>query len=219
MVEYDAAFFADIVAPGAIVAARAILPDVLHQLGGRLTVIDVGCGNGAWLSVAAANGCLVHGVDGYATPEVLLMDPQDFEQADLTNGYNCAGYDLAICLEVGEHLPESSADALVAGLCKANYVLFGSAIPEQGGVGHVNEQWQTWWAAKFEANGYGGTVDFQQENWDNAEVEPYYLANPVLYARFEVLDRADYRIGVRDVVHPRLWEYKIGALKEAIRDR
>ena len=50
-------------------------------------------------------------------------------------------YELAVCLEVAEHLNESSADNLILQLTNlANRVLFSAAIPGQGGLHHVNEQ-------------------------------------------------------------------------------
>jgi len=37
-------------------------------------------------------------------------------------------------------------------------VLFSAAIPNQGGTGHINEQWQEYWAEKFYANGFGAEL-------------------------------------------------------------
>ena len=48
-------------------------------------VVDFGCGQGAWLSVWAAAGATVVGVDGpYIDRRGLLIDPGDFHPADLS---------------------------------------------------------------------------------------------------------------------------------------
>ena len=52
------------------------------------------------------------------------------------------GYDLALCIEVAEHLPLSSEPTLIEELTSAaQAVMFSAAIPGQEGVNHVNEQW------------------------------------------------------------------------------
>ena len=48
--------------------------------------------------------------------------------------------DLAISLEVAEHLPSSSAAAFITTLVKAApCICFSAALPHQGGVRHLNE--------------------------------------------------------------------------------
>ena len=64
-------------------------------------------------------------------------------------------FNLAICLEVGEHLPPERAPGFVADLTSlAPVVLFSAAVPGQGGTHHVNEQWSEYWVALFEAEGW-----------------------------------------------------------------
>lgn len=54
-------------------------------------------------------------------------------------------FDLAISTEVAEHLKESFADVFVDNITNAaKQILFSAAIPNQGGVHHVNEQWQSY---------------------------------------------------------------------------
>jgi hypothetical protein len=84
---------------------------------------------------------------------MLQIPKERFIPADLRNlppAAEFGQFDLAICLEIAEHLPESCADALIKFLSElAPAVLFGAAIPGQGGVNHINEQWQSYWVAKF----------------------------------------------------------------------
>lgn len=187
----------------ALQSARHVMPYAV-ELAQAQSVIDVGCGTGGWLSVAKEEGCTVHGYDAYAGP--LLIDPDEYTQTDITAGVSCAGYDLACCLEVGEHLPESAARPLVAGLCEADYVLFSAGHPGQRGVHHINEQWGTWWAALFAEHGFAGTSYLKWTFWENREVADFYRENLLLFMRNASPILMDYR--VVDVIHPeRLGEW------------
>src|SRR5262249_48198784 len=64
-------------------------------------------------------------------------------------------YDIAISLDVAEHLPEKVADRYVGLLCGlSSIVIFSAATPGQGGTDHVNEQPHSYWIEKFSACGY-----------------------------------------------------------------
>lgn len=54
-------------------------------------------------------------------------------------------FDLAMTIEVAEHLTPVRADSFVEDLTRlSDVVLFSAAIPAQGGINHVNEQWQSY---------------------------------------------------------------------------
>ena len=76
--------------------------------------MDVGCGTGAWLRAFAerVDDLEVKGIDGdYVDRSKLLFDQNRFVAADLTRMGRIDGrYDLALCLEVAEHLPSRSAE-------------------------------------------------------------------------------------------------------------
>jgi hypothetical protein len=182
-------------------SAIIVLPEVILETRAS-SVIDVGCAGGAWLSVAKAHGCRVKGVDGHVPDDRLLIDPSEFERRELAEGVDCGGFDLAMCLEVAEHLPEETAPTLVAGLCKARWVLFSPAIPSQGGVNHINERWGSWWAELFSEHGYTGTSDLRWRHWDDRRIENFYRQNMLLFATPDDLADAGFREGVIDVVHP-----------------
>jgi hypothetical protein len=97
-------------------------------------------------------------------------------------------------------LPESSSEELVKHLCSlSDYVLFSAAIPHQTGVGHVNEQWQTWWEELFNRNGYYASEQPLRELLqDNQEVEIWYRQNIVLYSKH-------FKGKVTDYVHPAMY--------------
>jgi hypothetical protein len=100
------------------------------------SVLDVGCGLGTWLKVAAAIGVRdIHGMDGpWLDLSRLQIDPRCVEMRDLEQGFDLGRrFDLVICLEVAEHLVPSAAEGFIAALTRhAPAVLFSAAIPYQG---------------------------------------------------------------------------------------
>lgn len=198
---YTPEFF-DHITAGSLRSAEIVLPALFGQVV-ITSVVDVGCGVGAWASVAKKRGCRVGGVDGHVPEGKLLIDRSEFRRADLASGdVGCEGADLAVCLEVAEHLPASAASRLVAGLCEAQWVLFSAAIPGQGGVGHLNEQWGTWWASLFAEHGYVGSCDPRWKHWGDQRIENWYRQNLILFAHPFSLESCGFSSGVVDVVHP-----------------
>lgn len=161
-----------------VAAAQTVLPQVLSLTQAR-SVVDVGCGIGTWASVAKSLGCEVKGLDGAHVPvEQRLIGPAEFVETDLLRFAGIGRFDLAICLEVVEHLPESHADSIVAGLCaSADVILFSAAIPLQGGENHLNEQWPTYWQARFAARGFVMLDVFRERFWNEPKVDWWYRQN------------------------------------------
>ena len=80
------------------------------------TIIDFGCGVGAFLNVSKKWGAKhVTGVEGPWVPkDYLMIDKDDFyEKKDLVSFKCKKKYDLAICLEVIEHLDSRNGKKLV----------------------------------------------------------------------------------------------------------
>lgn len=141
------------------------------------TVIDIGCGTGEWASAFAFFGCTATGVD-LGVPEQLRASNVDYIDFDLINGWPCSGYDLAICLEVAEHLPPSSALLLVQGLAQASTVLFSAATPGQPGIGHINCQPHDYWHGLFAK--HGKTPEYIGDKFAEP-VADFYRRNMFLY--------------------------------------
>jgi SAM-dependent methyltransferase len=119
------------------------------------SVIDLGCGPGTYLLPFIAAGCWVLGVD--AEPEAGRLLPEGcFRQLDLRRPLLKLGrYDLALCIEVGEHLQAEYAGQLVANVAAVAPVVFWSAAhPGQGGQHHHHEQPPEDWEALFGRHGY-----------------------------------------------------------------
>lgn len=173
---YDTAFF-DEEARVAAESAEIVLPWVLDYFGYVRHVIDIGCGTGAWLAVAKDFGCEVMGVDGFAPKDSLLIDESEFRRHDIPCAFS-SRWDLAICLEVAEHLPEAEAEHLVFELRKAPAVLFSAATPGQPGVGHVNCQPHEFWHKLFAR--YQRTPLFIGDKFGEP-VADFYRRNMFLY--------------------------------------
>lgn len=167
-------------------SAAAVIPLIREAVGPVRSVLDVGCGIGTWLAEWASSG--VHdlmGVDGdYIDRSELLIPSERFRSADLTRPFDLGRtFDAVISLEVAEHLPESAAGMFVETLTRhAPVVVFSAAVPCQTGLGHVNEQWQSYWAAKFAKAGYDAFDVIRWRVWDNAEISFWYRQNIVIYA-------------------------------------
>lgn len=175
------------------------------------SVTDYGCGDGAWLSEFRATG--VEQTIGIDRRFGLRHEVGTFVEADLSDarvvwdngivGVRPKAPSLAVCVELAEHLPEKCAPQLVSTLARHDAVAFSAAIPGQGGWGHRNEQWQSWWAELFAGHGFAASLGLRREFWEHREIPVWYRQNLVLYRKgdvMNVLPSADL-----DVVHPDLW--------------
>lgn len=216
-------------ATGSSLSARLILPEVFEIVGLPSSVIDVGCGVATWGGVVRELGVSSYlGVDGDWVPVDQLQIPREqFMQADLSQ-LDCLQFDrqfdLAICLEVAEHLPESEADRLIKFLtAHADRILFGAATPRQGGTHHVNEQWQSYWADIFVNNGFDAFDIIRPRIAGNREIEYWYRQNTILYAKRDSgFATATARAAIPralDYILPELYEDKLKQIeKPKLRD-
>jgi SAM-dependent methyltransferase len=210
---------------GSTASARAIVPIVMEVVGPR-SVIDVGCGTGAWLAVFQEHGIEdVCGVDGaHVAGESLRIAPDRFVAFDLTSRYTSARrFDLVVSLEVAEHLPPENAASFVASLCDlAPAALFSAAVPFQGGTGHVNEQWPEYWASLFERHGFQPFDCVRPPTWNNEHVEWWYAQNTLLFVSGDRIaatpalrSRLPARASPLSLIHPRSWLARNHALAAA----
>jgi len=194
-------------------SAQAAVPLVLKLLAPR-SVIDVGCGEGTWLSVFREQGVAdICGVDGDYVDRQRLEIPADcFLARDLAQPLRLGRrYDLATSLEVAEHLPPACSEMFVESLVRlASAVLFSAAAPYQGGAQHVNEQWPAYWAERFAVHDYLPVDCLRRTLWRRDDVEWWYAQNVFLYvARTSLNENAallcEYRAcpTALPLVHPR----------------
>lgn len=188
--EYTPAFYAQDV-DASIRTTAATLPEIFRFTGTPGSIVDFGTGVGYWLEAARALGITdVHGYDGdYVQADQLRIPRDQFTAVDLNQPVDTGRrFDLALCLEVAEHLPASSAATLVDSLVRAAPIIaFSAAIPCQGGVHHVNEQWPRYWADLFEARGYETVDVIRRHIWEDPRIVCYYRQNLILYVESNTL--------------------------------
>jgi SAM-dependent methyltransferase len=210
---------------GSIRSARQVLPYVF-ELTSPASVVDVGCGVGTWLSAARALGVLdTLGIDGaHIDPELLQIPKRCFRAADLSLRFECERtFDLALSLEVAEHLPEASAPGFVESLTRlAPLVLFSAAIPRQSGSHHINEQWQSWWVELFNRQGFVAVDCVRHRFWNDSVVEWWYAQNTLLMVRRERLaasprlqEAKTASASPHTMVHPRAFLERLAAVERS----
>ena len=230
---YSRDFFAHI-SGGSDASSRALVPMILDIQPAR-SMVDVGCGTGVWVNAFVQCGVTgAIGLDGnYVERNQLAIEDNRFIAQDLNRELDTADlcrrfcdkeagrFDLAMSLEVAEHLVPARATSLVRDLCAlSDVVLFGAATPFQGGAGHVNERWQSWWARKFADNGYDAFDVLRREIWAMPDVAWWYKQNTIFYVKKN--SPAHARFAARfpnasgtmfDIVHPELFRGKVNRLK------
>ncbi|MEG4391938.1 glycosyltransferase [Microcoleus sp. BROC3] len=221
--------FYQLIGEGTRSSAIEIIPLLLDLLQPILpkSVVDVGCGTGSWLAAFHKLGiadCL--GINGDYVDRTLLEIPlNQFKSYDLKQPLQVERkFDLAISLEVAEHLPSTCAENFVNSLTKlAPVILFSAAIPFQGGVEHVNEQWPQYWAYYFQQNGFAVIDCLRKKIWNNEKVEPWYAQNILIFVKQEYLSKYprlvnEYQntdLNLLAIVHPKIYFYGLQAARNS----
>ena len=204
-----------------IYAAHKILKCVFDILPSSKSIVDIGCGVGTWLYVAKKyfNVQKVTGYDGeYVPRKYLKINQEDFFPSNLEKMlFPCdKQYDLAICLEVVEHIKPVYADSLVHNLCGLSHVvLFSAAILYQGGTNHVNEQRLSYWEEKFKKEGYLLADIIRPLIWEDENIPVWYRQNTVIFSDLNIINRKENikKDSFVDIVHPDLFERHMEELK------
>jgi SAM-dependent methyltransferase len=222
---YDKKFYDDI-SLTSYKNALLVLPNLLEILPEISSVIDFGCGLGSWL-LALLELCRekygkelqIQGLDGvWVDKSKLLIPLGTFQEVDFESDLVLdKKYDLAMSLEVAEHIPEKQAKNFINKLTRASeIILFSAAIPMQGGRNHVNEQWQSYWRDIFQEFGFMAVDCLRKSIWDIDEIEFWYKQNLVLYVRKDMLYRLkinnldDYtRTKQLDLIHPDFYLFQM----------
>lgn len=187
------------------------------------SVIDLGCGYAAWLKACKKFGSTsLTGVDGIWNDGKYVKELGfDFVSMDLDNlDDSIKKHDLAISLEVAEHLKPKSSEIFIKNLTNvADLVLFSAAFTNQGGTNHINERNPSFWGQLFEENDFVAFDLFREKFWDDERVGFWYRQNCFLYCKkasksYEKLKDQGVReiknLYFLDCVHPNLYLNKCG---------
>jgi hypothetical protein len=217
---YSAEFF-DNQRDGSFASAAVILPQLIDIFQPR-SLVDIGCGQGSWSKTAAGLGIEdAVGVDGTWARPVLAIPADMFCAHDLSRPFDLERrFDLAISMEVGEHIGAADAATFVGNIVRhADAVVFSAAAPYQGGVHHVNEQWPDYWAAQFAHQGYRCFDFLRWRIWNDRRIATWYRQNLLIFAnrqnaalihRLETMAVDAVPAGVA-VIHPDMWSNMMNA--------
>lgn len=205
-------------------SANEIVP-IIYNLIKPESVIDIGCGLGTFLRVFKDMGVKkVLGIDGTWVEISKLkknIKNDEFIPLNIEDGiYVGEQYDLAICLEVAEHLSESVADNFIQHLTElSSVILFSAAIPSQGGYGHLNEKWPSYWMSKFESRDYQILDIIRPLIWDNPKIFWWYKQNMFLFikkSKCELIKEIKEKTvcPILNLVHPELYLRKCNILEK-----
>ena len=126
-------------------------------------ILDVGCGTGRFVAALRAQGMHAEGVERGRLPRALsALRGIPLAHFDLTSKRSldaiASTYDIAMSLEVGEHIPGNLSHAFASVLCRAaNIVVLSCAPPGQAGHGHINCQPKQYWEDVM------ATLDFERD--------------------------------------------------------
>jgi SAM-dependent methyltransferase len=182
-VEYQAIFYREL-SDYSRSSAKVLVPKLLAKFSPK-SVVDFGCGSGEFLEEFKKNNVSeILGLDGRWLPQQSRGDW--FQEVDLQRTIDLkVKYDMALCLEVAEHLPIAFAEVLVDSLARASdRIVFSAAIPGQGGTNHVNEQFPEFWADLFLKRGFKLEWDPRIEIWSNRRIAPWYRQNLIVYRKY-----------------------------------
>jgi SAM-dependent methyltransferase len=178
------------------------------------SVVDIGCGTGNWLSNFESFGSRkILGIDNFVNDSALLEIKKDqYLKHDLTQALELnERFDLALCLEVGEHLPKTSSEILIQSLTSlSDYVVFSAAIPGQGGCNHVNEQWQSFWINLFKEYNFSCYDFFRPSIWMDEKIPFWFKQNSFLFVNNHTQhDFSNYSgpQNFQNLVHPELFSH------------
>jgi SAM-dependent methyltransferase len=130
------------------------------------SVVDIGCGHGLALQglLRVSPRLRASGFDhsatavARATARQLKVSPLDIVALSTEGARGFAAgagmFDLALCLEVAEHLPPWHSGKLLDVLTCGRRLIFSAAHPNQGGVRHVNERPASHWIARLAERGF-----------------------------------------------------------------
>ncbi|ULA69824.1 MAG: hypothetical protein LZF62_480017 [Nitrospira sp.] len=135
-------------------------------------VLDAGCAKGFLVESLRDRGVEAYGIDlsEYAISEVRLDIRPYCRVASLVDPIH-ERFDLIVCIEVLEHIPEEIAPRVIANLCRStDDILFSSTPDDFAEPTHVNVRPRSYWNALFSEQGFDLDVEF-----DASRIAPHAM--------------------------------------------
>jgi SAM-dependent methyltransferase len=187
---YDFDYYAADVEGPAVRSAKTIANSIFFGFTPK-HVVDIGWGTGALLEAVRELRCQVLGLEyseaalKYCNTRHLNVVKFDLERDEIKDNWI---FDVAVSMEVAEHLPEKIADRYVEILTRmAPIIVFTAAPPGQGGIDHVNLQPPRYWIMKFYQRGFRHAEELTQgwrDKWKTAgDVESWYYENLLIFQK------------------------------------
>jgi len=142
---------------------------IIHTTGIKPSkrIVDVGCATGEFIVEFRKRGYESYGIEGSENafkfiPEKIKKFVQLFDlRDDFSELIFSEKFDIAMCMEVAEHIEKKYSDIFVNNLCSlSDYVMMSAAPPGQKGHYHVNCQFAEYWE---EICGYKRMIEHEIE--------------------------------------------------------
>ena len=166
------------------------------------SVVDFGAGAGSWIRAAEELG--INNIVGVEKYYSISTNSRVLKQ-DICQPIN-EKFDLAISVEVAEHLEPNMSEAFVDNITSSSsLIIFGAANENQPGDAHMNCRDSSYWASIFKERGYECVDYFRAKFWDNDSVNHAYVQNTFLYIRNGSMYRDKFQSNIlHNIAHPSL---------------
>lgn len=144
---------------------------IVRQIGPK-RVLDAGCAKGFLVEALRDRGVEAYGIDlsDFAISEARRDIRRYCRVASLVDPIP-ERFDLIVCIEVLEHIPEETARKVIANLCRsADDILFSSTPDDFTEVTHVNVRPRSYWNELFAEHGFDLDVEF-----DASRIAPHAM--------------------------------------------
>jgi len=146
---------------GQAAGAAPVLAKTIVELWPKMkSIVDLGCGTGHYVKAFQDLGKQAIGYEQSRYGRVygakhLGVKIRPF---DLSKPCVIPPSDVAMSLEVIEHLPPALGERLIDLITQSPHVVFSAAQPGQIGHGHINEQPPDYWRERFAMRGFTESV-------------------------------------------------------------
>ena len=191
---YDVAFYNETRETYMANSSNTIVGSVVNAFSPH-SVVDVGCGTGMLLLEFKKHRISCEGLE-YSDIAINICRRRGLKVIQFDLEHDSVGADIkadvAISMEVAEHLPEECADHFVDVLCAiADTIIITAAEPNPTsfGTNHVNEQPKEYWIDKFSIRGYDydrALSERWRKEWPEKQVAGFYASSLLIFKRVYV---------------------------------